>query len=204
MTNLPIDFKSLYYPGKLVVLTNELFNKQKISKDENMLKYWEVYTGRFFNESCTYSVIMNRDNRSWTFSKCGINYLDSGYKTLPLVFKSKFEENLTIIGAYLENPEEYSVSDGKYLIIIPNFTLMEKYSDNLVITNGSLRIVYDKNFKIQIFELVSKEHQEFPTKDPNSSLVNEFGITPQFSRTLIVSNTLTLDLRGTNGDERYN
>jgi hypothetical protein len=64
---------------------------------------------------------------------------------------------------------------------------MEKYSDNSVTTNGSLRILYDEEFKIQIFEFISKEHQEYPIKDPNNSLVNEFGITPQFSRTLIVS-----------------
>jgi len=86
----------------------------------------------------------------------------------------------------LENPEEYSTAEGKYLLNIPNFTLMEKYSDNLVTTHGQLRIIYDEQFKIKIFEFVSREHQEYPTKDPNNSLVNEFGITPQFSRTLIV------------------
>jgi hypothetical protein len=103
-----------------------------------------------------------------------------------LVFKSKFDENLAFIGAYLESPEEYVLNDGKYLIVISNFTLMEKYSDNFVTTYGTLRIIYDENFKIQIYEFLSKEHQEYPTKDPNNSLVNEFGITPQFSRTLIV------------------
>lgn len=86
----------------------------------------------------------------------------------------------------MENPEEYQTADGKYFLNIPNFTLMEKYSDNFVTTQGSLRILYDEQFKIKIFEFISKEHQEYPTKDPNNSLVNEFGITPQFSRTLIV------------------
>jgi hypothetical protein len=108
-----------------------------------------------------------------------------------------------LIGAYLETPEEYSISDGKYLIVVPNFTVMEKYSDNFVTTLGSLRIVYDKHFKIHIFEFISKEHQEFPTKDPNSSLVNEFGITPQFSRTLIVNNHLTVDMRGADRNEGF-
>lgn len=58
--------------------------------------------------------------------------LDSGFKTLPQVFKSKFEEKLTIIGAFLENCEEYTQSDGKYLLNVPNFNLMEKYKDNFV------------------------------------------------------------------------
>jgi hypothetical protein len=69
-----IDFQAIYYPGKLVVLTNELFYKQKVNIRENCLKYWETYTGRFFSESCIYSVIMKRDNRSWTFSKWEFNF----------------------------------------------------------------------------------------------------------------------------------
>ncbi len=71
---------------------------------------------------------------------------------------------------------------------------MEKYSENFVTTHGSLRILYDKYFKIKIYEFLSKEHQEFPTKDPTNSLVNEFGITPQFSRTLIVGVLFILDM----------
>jgi hypothetical protein len=111
------------------------------------------------------------------------------------VFKSKFDESLTFYGAYLEFPEEYCVSDGKFLIIVPNITLMEKYYDNYVTTHGSLRILYDENFKIEIYEFVSKDHQEYPTRESSTSLVNEFGITPQFSRTLIVLIFLFLDLR---------
>lgn len=29
ITNGDFDFKSIYYPGKLIILVNELFNKQK-------------------------------------------------------------------------------------------------------------------------------------------------------------------------------
>ncbi len=104
-----------------------------------------------------------------------------------MIFKTKFDENLSFIGAYLESPEEYSVNDGKFLIIIQNFTLMEKYSETFVTTHGTLRIIFDENFKIHLYEFESKEHQEYPTKDSKSSGLNEFGITPQFSRTLVVN-----------------
>jgi hypothetical protein len=63
------DFKGNYYPGKLIILTNEIFNKQKINNKENNMNYWKYYVERYFSEQCTYSVIMNRDNRTWTFSK---------------------------------------------------------------------------------------------------------------------------------------
>ena len=58
--------------------------------------------------------------------------LDSGFKTLPQVFKSKFEEKMTIVGTYLESPEEFIQSDGKFLLNVPNFTMMEKYKDHFV------------------------------------------------------------------------
>jgi len=63
-----MDFKSMYYPGKLIVLTNELYNKQKINPNENNVNYWKSYTERYFSTNCTYSIIMNRDNKTWTFS----------------------------------------------------------------------------------------------------------------------------------------
>jgi hypothetical protein len=66
MTN--IDFQSIYYPGRLVVLTNELFNKQKIIQKDNNLLYWKQYIERYFSADCTYSIIMSRENRTWTFS----------------------------------------------------------------------------------------------------------------------------------------
>lgn len=64
-----MDFQSIYYPGKLIVLTNELFNKQKIIQKENNIIYWKSYIERYFSPDCTYSVIMHRENRTWTFSK---------------------------------------------------------------------------------------------------------------------------------------
>jgi hypothetical protein len=64
-----MDFQSIYYPGKLVVLTNELFNKQKINQSENNFLYWKQYTERYFAKDCVFNVIMSRENRTWTFSK---------------------------------------------------------------------------------------------------------------------------------------
>jgi len=93
----------------------------------------------------------------------------SCYRTLPLVFKSKYDENLTLIGAYLNSPEEYSANDGNYLLIVNNFSLMERYYDNLVLTIGTLKILFDKDFKMSIFEFYSAQHQEYPTKDLSST-----------------------------------
>ncbi len=63
-----MDFQSIYYPGKLIVLTNELFNMQKIIQKDNNVDAWKNYVNRYFNEDSVYSVIMNRENRTWTFS----------------------------------------------------------------------------------------------------------------------------------------
>ena len=66
---MDLDFQSMYYPGKLVVLTNELFNRQKIIQRENNLLYWKHYIERYFSPNCVFSIIMSRENRTWTFSK---------------------------------------------------------------------------------------------------------------------------------------
>ena len=85
---------------------------------------------------------------------------------------------MSFVGSYLESPEEYIVNDNKYLIVIPNYTMMEKYNENFVMiviftiqvtTHGKLRILFDEQFQIEIYEFVSLEHKEFPTKDNNNS-----------------------------------
>jgi len=61
------------------------------------------------------------------------------------------------------------MSDGNYLLVVNNFNLMEKCYNNFVLTIGTLRILFDKEFKINIFEFFSGQHQEYPTKDLNST-----------------------------------
>lgn len=63
------QMKPQYYPGKLVVLANEYFNKQKQLKEENDIKQWKAFVERFFNEKCIYCMMLSRDNKEWTFSK---------------------------------------------------------------------------------------------------------------------------------------
>ena len=108
-----------------------------------------------------------------------------------MIFKSKYDENLSLVSVSLENPEEYKTSDGKYLLSIKNFTTIERFCDNLVTTQGVLRILFNEELKIEIFEFLSKSHQENPLKDLRCCLVNDFGITPQYSRTLIIAEALT-------------
>ena len=62
--------KVQYFPGKLIVLTNEYFNKQKQIKTEgNSIQQWKDYVERCFSENCNYCIIMSRVSKEWTFSK---------------------------------------------------------------------------------------------------------------------------------------
>ena len=171
-----------YFPGKLVVIINEYFNKHKHIK-ENSIEYWKDFVANYFTEKCKYSIIISQEGKDWTFN--------SGYKTLPLILKDKYDENLSLLSVNLDDPEEYQISENKHLLIINNFSKFEKYSDNLVITNGKLRVLFNFDLKIEIYEFISKNYSQIPTKDVSCSLVNDFGITPQFSRTLIISEALT-------------
>jgi hypothetical protein len=179
-----MDYKTKYFPGKLIVLIIEYFNLQKQIKFDNDINYWKEYVKVFYSEKCIYCIIMNQNGKEWTFK---LSFL-----TLPFILKDKYDENVNLISVNIEDSEEYTLENSnKYLLKINNFSKIEKYSDNFVITNGELRVIFDENFKIEVYEFLSKSHQEMPMKEYNCSLVNDFGITPQFSRTLIISEALT-------------
>jgi hypothetical protein len=66
---MDMDFQKIYYPGKLLVLTNEVFNKMKINYKDNNILYWQDYTNTYFKQTCTFSLVMEREVKSWVFSK---------------------------------------------------------------------------------------------------------------------------------------
>lgn len=185
------EIESSYYPGKLIVIMNEFFNNQKnIEKCSQNISYWEAYVKQFFNKKCKFCIIMNQEGKQWIFN--------SGNETLPLIFKEKYSENVSLISVNMNEPYEYilnsekSEEDGnQYMLQIKKFSKVEKYQESLVITNGILTILFDQNLKINNFEFQSLSHKEY-RKDENYDLpLNDFGITPQFSRTLVISEALT-------------
>lgn len=113
------------------------------------------------------------------------------YSTLPLILKIKYEELNNLIGVYFDNPEEYRVNNNQYLLVINESTIMEQFGDTIINTHGKLRILYNSKFQITHYEFTSFKHEEIQSGKEGSdstSIVNEFGITPQLSRSLIVSN----------------
>ena len=94
------EINNSYYPGKLLVLMNEFFNNQQnIEKCYQNILYWESYVNQFFNINAKYCIIMNQEGKQWVFN--------SGIETLPLIFKEKYSENLSLIGVNLSDPSEY-------------------------------------------------------------------------------------------------
>ena len=111
---------------------------------------------------------------------------------MPLLLKSKYFENIALISSDLDKvKEEVNVEDKKYLLKVSQLTMVEKYSDtNIVITKGSLRVLFNDQLKIEIFEFVSTSHQEIKESSQNIFYVNEFGITPKFLRSLFITESL--------------
>ena len=135
---------------------------------------------------------MNQEGKQWVFN--------SGIETLPLIFKEKYSENLSLIGVNLSDPSEYILNPEKenpeniqYLLKINKFSKIEKYQESFVITYGILTVLFDKNLKIMNYEFQSLSHKEYRNEEESNDLLplNDFGITPQFSRTLVISEVLT-------------
>lgn len=135
---------------------------------------------------------MNQEGNQWVFN--------SGIETLPLIFKEKYSENLSLIGVNLSDPSEYILNPEKenpeniqYLLKINKFSKIENYQESFVITYGILTVLFDKNLKIMNYEFQSLSHKEYRNEEESNDLLtlNDFGITPQFSRTLVISEVLT-------------
>ena len=188
--NLKEIDSSNYSPGKLLLIINELFNNQKNSEKVcgNIL-FWESYVYHYFSQKVNYCEIMNQEGNQWQFK--------SGYETLPLIFKEKYSENINLISINLDKPNEYlltpSEEDGnRYMLKIDKLSKIEKYGGCLILTEGILTVIFDKNFKILNYEFQSLSHKKISNDENNDFLsLNDFGLTPQFSRTLVISEVLT-------------
>ena len=188
--NLKEIDSSNYSPGKLLLIINELFNNQKNSEKVcgNIL-FWESYVYHYFSTKVNYCEIMNQEGNQWVFR--------SGYETLPLVFKEKYSENMTLISISLDEPNEYilapSQEEGnRYMLKVNKFIKIEKYDDKYVMTTGVLTVIFDKLLKIVDYEFQSLFHNKMNYDENNENMsLNDFGLTPQFSRTLVICEVLT-------------
>ena len=189
-TNLKEIDSSNYSPGKLLLIINELFNNQKNSEKVccNIL-FWESYVYHYFSTKVNYCEIMNQEGNQWVFR--------SGYETLPLVFKEKYSENMSLISISLDEPNEYilapSQEEGnRYMLKVNKLIKIEKYDDKYVMTTGVLTVIFDKLLKIVDYEFQSLFHKKMNYDENNENMsLNDFGLTPQFSRTLVICEVLT-------------
>ena len=69
---------------------------------------------------------------------------------------------------------------------------MEQYPQGTVIINGTLRAVFNSKFKITHYELISLSHYE--NSLDSTPLVNELGVSPQFSRSLLIAESLSVSM----------
>ena len=116
-----------------------------------------------------------------------------GYDTIPFYLKTKYEDLNNLIGIYFENPEEFRVNKDQFLLVLKDFTIMEQFADSIINTFGKVRILFNSKFQITHFEFVSTKHNEIFTNQNRKSVncINEYGITPQQSRILIISEAIT-------------
>ena len=143
----------------------------------------------YFSTKVNYCEIMNQEGNQWVFR--------SGYETLPLVFKEKYSENMTLISISLDEPNEYilapSQEEGnRYMLKVNKLIKIEKYDDKYVMTTGVLTVIFDKLLKIVDYEFQSLFHKKMNYDENNENMsLNDFGLTPQFSRTLVICEVLT-------------
>ena len=184
------EFNNGYYPGKLLIIMNEYFNNQKnCEKVCKNIFFWESYVSHYFSQKINYCIIMNYEGNQWVFR--------SGYDTLPLIFKEKFGENKKIINICLDGVNEYVLAPikdegNRYMLKVDKLSIIEKYGECFILNEGVLTVIFDKYLKIINYEFQTSMHKRLNNDENNDlSSLNDFGLTPQFSRTLVISEVLT-------------
>ena len=184
------EFNNGYYPGKLLIIMNEYFNNQKnCEKVSKNIFFWESYVSHYFSQKINYCIIMNHEGNQWVFR--------SGYDTLPLIFKEKFGENKKIINICLDGVNEYVLAPikdegNRFMLKVDKLSIIEKYGECFILTEGVLTVIFDKYLKIINYEFQTSMHKRLNNDENNDlSSLNDFGLTPQFSRTLVISEVLT-------------
>ena len=179
-----------YYPGKLLIIMNEYFNNQKnCEKVSKNIFFWESYVSHYFSQKINYCIIMNQEGNQWVFR--------SGYDILPLIFKEKYTENKKIINICLDGVNEYILAPLKdegtrYMLKVDKLSIIEEYNECFILTEGVLTVIFDKYLKIINYEFQTSMHKRLNNDENNDlSSLNDFGLTPQFSRTLVISEVLT-------------
>ena len=117
------------------------------------------------------------------------------FELIALIYKIKFEDVKEINSIYIDKSIEYKLSNNSYYINISSLVIMEQYHQGTVITNDTLRVIFNSKFKITHYELVSLSHVE--NSIDQVTLVNELGVSPQFSRSLLIAESISVSLKKT-------
>ena len=78
------------------------------------------------------------------------------------------------------------------MLKVDKLSIIEKYNECFILTEGLLTVIFDKYLKIINYEFQTSMHKRLNNDENNDlSSLNDFGLTPQFSRTLVISEVLT-------------
>lgn len=192
---LELEKSPEYYKGRLALkLSTFIEGVKEIASSNNKYEIWSSLIKEYFSQEGIFSYVITREGTSFSYSKFLFNSLDCRYEVLPSLFTAKFDDDVLLTAFELNQLSELQNSkDGKYILIIDDCNFAETYleNNNLVVINGKIRIVFNKEYKFEIFEIINSYHEEYSAKDNYYKMVNDLGITPQFSRALISCQVLT-------------
>eukprot|EP00357_Protocruzia_adherens_P018823 CAMPEP_0114994474 /NCGR_PEP_ID=MMETSP0216-20121206/13157_1 /TAXON_ID=223996 /ORGANISM="Protocruzia adherens, Strain Boccale" /LENGTH=217 /DNA_ID=CAMNT_0002358335 /DNA_START=41 /DNA_END=694 /DNA_ORIENTATION=+ len=172
--------------GKLIQRVLRLYEDQNQHPQDNNITFWKNLVERYFDSKASFKFdIFRSPLEKRSFEPC--------LEALPRIFAVKFESGVQKELLNILNPREYILDDGRFFLECEEASIVSTIDNMLVINRGTLRVIFGQDLKIQLWEFMSRECQEYVSREdmhdggPDSSRVNEFGFTPEYSRCLLIA-----------------
>jgi len=181
--------------GQLILriyLFNEIQTRGPRSSNENeTMPFWREFVHDFFHPLAIFRYILCKPNfdphqRQKLEPK---KMFQLGVESIPRLFHVIYSSGIQSLTHVMENPREYSIYNTKTYILISEKTkvLYLFENTNVAVLHGTLRITFDMELKILVWEFESQSFQEFFPRNylgETNNNVNDYGIHQNIMRYL--------------------
>lgn len=135
------------------------FNKmlQRGQVKNSVEGFWKPFVQKFYAPNATILLDYTTQNDEQS--------IELPVEAMPLIFKSKYDSGVTEERLLMDNPLEFLLENGTYVVDCPRATILTTYQNSKVCTDGFLRVSFTKDKKIIAWEYSTKSHEELFSRD---------------------------------------
>jgi len=166
--------------GQLVLRIHQFNETQQLgakgSKGQETMHFWKKFVDDFFHPMGAYRYIFVNSNNNETPTKKTFQLeIDS----LPRLFNVIYSSGIKSVTYIMDNPREFSIFSTKtYLLLSEDTKVLYTYETVTVMLLGTLRVTFDIELKILVWEFEVKNYEVYYPKDikVEDKNINDYGL----------------------------